>query len=288
MGQWEDFEPPRRKDGQFVGSVRVLRGLHSPQLDNSRDIIVYLPHSYRSNGRRYPVLYMHDGQNLFYDRMSFAGAWKVDHGLADAGRAGVEAIVVAIPNMGADRLNEYSPWADPKNGGGRGDAYIRFIVDTLRPAIDAELRTAVERECTGIAGSSMGGLISLYGFLNEPTVFGFCAAMSPALWFADGRIFEYVQKAPFVPGRIYLDCGTREGKKTMDDVRRMCAALRDKGYRSPGELLCVVEAGAAHNEPAWAARMKRMLAFVLRRSSAGGELNGGNISAASADSVIRR
>jgi predicted alpha/beta superfamily hydrolase len=286
MGQWEDFEPPRRKAGNFVGSVRVLRGVHSPELGNTRDVFVYLPGSYAANGRRHPVIYMHDGQNLFYDRMSFAGAWKVDHGMADVGPDALEAIVVAIPNMGPDRINEYSPWHDERHGGGSGDAYIRFIVDTLRPAIDAELCTASEREATGIAGSSMGGLISLYGFLHEPTVFGFCAAMSPAFWFAHGRIFDYVASAPFVPGRVYLDCGTREGETEMEHVRRMCTVLKQKGYQAARDLLCVVEPGAAHTEQAWAGRVARMLGFVLRRSGAR-ERGADTISPASADSVIR-
>lgn len=289
MGDWEEFDPPRRKHGQFAGAVRVLRGVHSPQLGNSRDIFAYLPAGYGRTDRRFPVLYMHDGQNLFYDRMSFAGAWKVDHGIVDAAREGVESIIVAIPNMGVERQNEYSPWNDTKHGGGKGDAYVRFVVDTLRPLVDSGLRTATEREATGIAGSSMGGLVSLYAFLHEPTVFGFCAAMSPALWFAGARIFDYVEQAPFVPGRIYLDCGTKEGAKHMDEVRRMCALLKTKGYQAGRDLLCVVEAGAAHNEQAWAARMARMLGFVLRRgSAANGGTNGGTISAASADSIVRR
>jgi predicted alpha/beta superfamily hydrolase len=284
MGQWEDHAPPDRKSGRFAGSVKLLRGVHSPQLGNTRDIVVYLPPSYERDERRYPVVYMQDGQNLFDDRTAFAGAWKVDHAVEDASRAGVEAIIVAIPNMGHDRLNEYSPWPDSRHGGGRGDAYVEFVASTLKPRIDADLRTLSERESTGIAGSSMGGLISLYAFLRAPTTFGLCGAMSPALWFADARIHDYLADAPFLPGRIYLDCGTREGEREIADVRRVCDALRSKGYRSAVELLCVIEAGAAHHEPAWAARTRRMLDFLLRRGGSNGELD---VSPASADSVRR-
>src|SRR5512139_2503958 len=149
--------------GRIVGHVRVISDVRSPQLGNTRDIHVYLPPSYRASGRHYPVVYMHDGQNLFDPETSFSGEWGVDETLERLGPEGVETIVVAIPNMGGARCDEYSPWTDPRAGGGRGDAYLAFIVETLKPRIDLKFRTRREREHTGIMGSSMGGLISLYG-----------------------------------------------------------------------------------------------------------------------------
>jgi hypothetical protein len=177
--------------GNIVGHVRVLPRVRSPQLRNTRDIQVYLPPSYKASGRHYPVIYMHDGQNLFDPELSFAGEWGVDETMERLAPVGFEGIVVAIPNMGGERAHEYSPWVDPRGGGGKGDAYLDFITDTLKPQIDGRFRTLRDREHTGIVGSSMGGLISLYGFLRAPGVFGFCGAMSPSLWFANRAMFEY-------------------------------------------------------------------------------------------------
>jgi predicted alpha/beta superfamily hydrolase len=293
MPHWQEYPLPSRAREQDAGKVMKLAALHSPQLDNHRDVLVYLPASYEEGERRYPVIYMHDGQNLFDDRTAFAGAWRVDHALEDASRKGLEAIVVALPNTGAERLNEYSPFTDAKHGGGKGEAYMRFIVDTVKGRIDERFRTVPDRNSTGIAGSSMGGLISLYGFFQHPTVFGFCGVMSPALWFADGRIFDFVEESPFVPGRIYMDCGTSEGARELMDVRRACALLHGKGYQTGRELLCVVEPGAAHNEKAWAARLHRKFQFLLRRPSAqdgrGDEIAAAApISLAQADDLRRR
>jgi predicted alpha/beta superfamily hydrolase len=279
--QWQAYAPPQRAGG-FAGSVMALRLLYSPQLGNTRDILAWLPPGYDTSERRYPVIYMHDGQNLFDDRTSFAGAWRVDVSIADARS---DAIVVGIPNMGSERAHEYGPWPDAKHGGGRADAYVRYIVETVRPRVDAAFRTRPDRAGTGIAGSSLGGLVSLYGFFRFPAVFGFCAALSPALWFAHRRIFEFVEESPFTPGRIYLDCGTREGEALLADVRRLCELLRTKGYQSGRELLCVLEPGGAHNEQAWAARMRRTLDFLLRTPGAENGSSTRPISRAQADGL---
>jgi len=246
-----------------TGSLKVLR-LRSPQLDNERDIFVHLPEGYSDDGTRYPVIYMHDGQNLFDDDLSFAGAWHVDEAMERASQIGIEAIVVGISNAEEARCDEYSPFVDEKHGGGRGDLYLDFIVQTLKPVIDTDFATNPAREATGIAGSSMGGLISLYGFFRNSETFGFAGAMSPALWFADRAIFDYVATAPRTPGRLYLDVGTAEGDSVLNDVRRMCDLLARKGHRRGRELLCVVERGAQHREAAWARRLPRKIRFFLR------------------------
>src|SRR5688572_27604222 len=177
-----------------VGDVRVLPQVWSEELENERDIYVYLPPSYATSGRRYPVIYMHDGQNLFEPSLSFAGDWQVDETMEALSRQGVEAIVAGVPNMGVRRCNEYSPFGD-----GCGDAYLAFLADTLKPLIDDVLRTLPGREHTGIVGSSMGGLISLYAAVRRPEVFGFMGALSPSLWYAGRAIFEVVRDAPRSP-----------------------------------------------------------------------------------------
>lgn len=264
-GEWIDY--PGELDGPehtVVGTMKALAQLESPQLGNRRDILVYLPPSYNRSQRRYPVIYMHDGQNLFDKATSFGEEWEVDQTLEAASRDGLEAIVVGIPNLGPERLNEYSPWRDRKHEqGGKGNAYLDWIVHTLKPLIDRDFRTMPGRGSTGIAGSSMGGLISLYAFFRHPDVFGFAGVMSPALWFAGHSIYPYIKERPFVPGRLYLDVGTSEGSEELHDVRRLKELLAQKGYKTGHDLLYVVEMGGQHNERAWARRLRRELHFLL-------------------------
>jgi predicted alpha/beta superfamily hydrolase len=262
---WTDYLPVPDENPTVEGDVKRLEGLWSPQLENHRGILVYLPPSYSGSGRRYPVLYMHDGQNLFDQETSFSVEWHVDGTMEMLGQRGIEAIVVAIPNMGADRLDEYSPFREPKLGGGKGDLYLDFIAETLKPLIDRDFRTLPDREHTCIAGSSMGGLISLYAFFRNPDVFGVAGVMSPAFWFGKRAIFGYVEKAEFTPGKIYLDIGTQEGKQTLDDVRRMRDLLMDKGYRLRRDLFYVEESGASHEEAAWRRRIRFAVPFFLKR-----------------------
>jgi predicted alpha/beta superfamily hydrolase len=266
MASWFDYAPaldPNRIG--VVGSIKHLPQLESPQLGNARDLLVYLPPSYHDGDHRYPVIYMHDGQNLFDPATSFAGEWQVDQTLEQAAsEEGLEVIVVAIPNMGAERSNEYSPFLDPKHGGGKGELYLRFLVETVKPIIDADFRTRAERASTGVAGSSMGGVISLYAFFRYRHVFGFAGIMSPALWFADRAVLRWVERQPFAGGRLYIDVGMREGQKTVNDVLRLRDVLQTKGYRHLDDLLCVVDTAGEHSERAWARRVKRELRFLLR------------------------
>jgi predicted alpha/beta superfamily hydrolase len=260
---WKDYQMTAEEGHTVVGTVMVLEGVESPELGNARDLLVYLPPSYARGDRRYPVIYMHDGQNLFDRATSFGEEWEVDQTLEDASAEGLEAIVVGIPNTPA-RLDEYSPFPDPAHKqGGRGDAYVDFVVKTVKPIIDRDVRTRPERPATGIAGSSMGGLISLYAFFRNPEVFGFVGVMSPAFWFGGHRIYDWVRERPFAPGRIYLDVGTGEGREELNDTRRMKALLEEKGYRDGHDLLFYVELGGRHNERAWARRLHQALRFLL-------------------------
>ena len=245
------------------GSLEIIPDVQSPQLGNRRDILVYLPASYAKTERPYPVIYMHDGQNLFDPSTSFAGEWGVDVALAKASRKGRRAIVVGIPNMGIGRIREYSPYLDERNGGGEGDMYLDFITETVKPLIDTTYRTLSDVEHTGIAGSSLGGLISLYAFFRAPQQFGFTGVLSPALWFASGAIFRTIEAAPYVRGRIYLDVGTREGARTLANARRMRDLLVDKGYRMGRDLAWLEDKGGVHNERAWGRRLRKGLPFML-------------------------
>lgn len=248
---------------RMPGILERLSGVPSPQLGNQRDILVHLPASYPKGDRHYPVIYMQDGQNLFDPATSFAGDWGLLDALASLPRRSVDPIVVAIPNAGEERIREYSPFLDPKAGGGAGDRYLEFLLSTLKPLVDSRFRTRPEAAATGIAGSSLGGLLSLYGFFRQAGAFGFVAAISPSLWFADKAIFPVIEASPFVPGRIYLDTGTEEGTESLLNARRMRDLLHKKGYRDGVSLRWVEEAGAGHQEAAWGRRFKAALPFLL-------------------------
>jgi predicted alpha/beta superfamily hydrolase len=282
--EWHLYQEIYKGDHHhIVGRIQVGRQINSPQLNNRRDILVYLPPSYERGEQRYPVLYMHDGQNLFDNGTSFAGEWGVDETMETLSReSGLEAIVVGIPNMGTERLAEYSPFVDPHLGGGRGQAYVNFLTDTLKPLIDRDFRTMPAKAHTGIMGSSMGGLISLYAFFRQPHVFGFAGVMSPSLWFAQRGIYSYVEKAAFHQGRIYLDAGTREmggsprtlqqrarSRRYYASVRRLKRILIRKGYRPVHELMHIEEKWASHSETAWARRLPQAIRFFLEPRDSG-------------------
>lgn len=241
------------------GTLIVWPDFYSPELDNTRDVLVYLPPSYAGSTRRYPVLYMHDGQNLFDRGASFAGVeWGVDETMEALAGEGFEAIVVGVSNQGAERVAEYNPF--PHVWQGRGERYLRFLVETVKPRIDADFRTLPDRDHTGIMGSSMGGLISLYGYFYAPATFGFAGVMSPSLWVGGGAIYSAVDAAPFAPGKIYLDNGARE-----PSARRMNAVLLMKGYRKGTDLRFYTEPEGEHTEAAWARRLPDALRFLLPR-----------------------
>jgi predicted alpha/beta superfamily hydrolase len=236
----------------------------SPQLRNRRYVDVYLPDSYDAGRRRYPTVYMQDGQNLSDPAVAFGGnTWHLDEGLPWLAERGIEPIVVGIHHGGAERLAEYSPFGDPRHGGGEGDRYARFLIDTVKPRIDAGYRTRKDRQSTVIGGSSMGGLISLYAFFRRPSPFGAAAVMSPSVWFGEREILSFVQRSRLTRGRIYLDVGTNEGAGTLRDVRTLHRVLRRKGYK--GDSLWYLEAhGHQHREDDWAWRLPQALEFLLR------------------------
>jgi predicted alpha/beta superfamily hydrolase len=236
----------------------------SPQLRNRRGVDVYLPASYAGGRRRYPAVYMQDGQNLSDPAIAFGGnTWRLEDGLAWLAERGIEPIVVGIHNT-ADRLAEYSPFADPKHGGGAGDRYARFLLETLKPRIDARFRTRKEPAQSVIAGSSMGALLSLYAFFRRPSPFGRALIMSPSIWFGACAILPFVERARSTRGRLYLDVGTAEGMDTVDNTRAVNRLLRRKGYRR--ENLWYLESeGSRHTESDWAWRWPQGLEFLLRQ-----------------------
>jgi predicted alpha/beta superfamily hydrolase len=233
---------------------------------DGRNLLVYTPASYarRRGETRYPVIYMQDGQNLFDPATSFAGDWGLKSALAWASLRGFESIIVGIPNLGPLRIDEYTPFVDPKVGGGGGERYLDYLINTVKPLVDGRFRTLPDRRHTGIAGSSLGGLISLYAFFQHPTVFGFTAALSPSLWFAHGAILDLVEQAEPVPGRVYLDVGLQEGQHHVALARRLRDILVAKGYDLRADLRWVEDREGRHHESAWGRRFRKALPFLLR------------------------
>lgn len=250
------------RSGPVTGTLEVLPSVHSPQLGNDRPVVIYLPPSYRHVPEcRYPVIYLHDGQNLFDRTTSYIGVeWGVDETLEALSTEGIEAIAVGIWNT-EQRMSEYSPF--PNWFMGRGEAYLDFIVDTVMPTIAQLYRVLPGRNNTVLFGSSMGGLISLYGFITRPHIFGRVGAMSPAFWVGNGMMHTVVRERPFVPGRIYIDHGTREY-----NPYRMRDVLLEKGYRLGEDLVYLSERGGEHDERAWARRLPNALRFLLKGQDA--------------------
>jgi len=262
---WRDY--PLAGTGQ-AREIRLLLapGVRSEQLRNTRDLVVALPPGYDAESLRYPVVYLHDGQNLFDPATSFVGDWGLVATLNALGAQDVKPIVVGIPNRGRRRRSEYSPFRDLIHGGGSGDRYLAFIVETVKPLVDASFRTRPERAHTVIGGSSLGGLISLYALYRHAGIFGAASVQSPALWWARRAIFRFLARQrtqPPAPTRIHLDVGTEEGAETLADARRLRDFLLDAGYAPGSELSYVEEIGAGHHEAAWGRRLRAALPFLL-------------------------
>lgn len=244
----------------------VRRQVLSPELRNFRDLVVALPPSYDTGTARYPVVYMQDGQNLFDPATAFAGDWHLTSTLAALATTGTEAIVVGIANAGPHRLYEYSPFPHRGRGGGGGDRYLRFLVETVKPMIDQEFRTESGRASTSIAGSSMGGLISLYGVHRYPEVFGAAGVLSPSLWFGRSALLAYLRRSrPRLTHRIYLDIGLHEPPAAVADVRTLRALLLDAGMSEGDTLDYLEDATGGHDEETWGRRVSRALPFIRGR-----------------------
>jgi enterochelin esterase-like enzyme len=254
-----------------VSSPNLIKHEQFPSrfLRNRRDLIVYLPPGYHEqHGRTYPVLYLHDGQNLFDGATSFIPGmdWHVgqtaDH-LIHEGQV-EPLIIVGIYNAGKQRLGEYTPTRAPKLGGGRANRYAKFLLEEVRPFVQQQYRAAEGAERTGIGGSSLGGLVSLYLGLKLPKVFGRIAALSPSVWWNERVILRFAAAAPVHPHpRIWLDAGTREGGRTVEDVERFRDLLLGKGWQLERDLHYERIEGAEHNEAAWARRVGPFLQFLF-------------------------
>ena len=230
----------------------LYENFEMPQLGRTRRIWLYLPSSYHYSDQYYPVIYMQDGQNLFDERYAAFGEWDVDGTLMHLEREGFSgAIVVGIDNGSSLRIDEYSPYRN-EHGGGEGDQYADFIVNTLKPYIDSKFRTLHQREHTAIGGSSMGGLISLYAGLKYEYVFGKLLVFSPSLWFSE-QIYEFaVHKGIHHPTKYYFLGGDRESPYMRARIGRMAKTIQMNAH-SDSQVHVVMREHGDHTESFWRA-----------------------------------
>lgn len=237
-----------------VGNTHILTvDFPMPQLGRSRQVWVYVPQDYYQSSDSFPVLYLHDGQNLFDEvTTAFGTEWAVDEAMVAREDSGYRSlIVVGIDNGGGSRIDEYSPWVNPQYGGGQGDAYMDWLVNDLKPFIDGYFRTRRGRENTGLMGSSLGGLISQYGGLAHQQVFSKLGIFSPSYWFDDSCYVHVRQQGHQAPMRVHQCAGGQESTSMLPKMYAMRDSLLANGF-SPSELRTVTKADGQHSEWFWA------------------------------------
>jgi predicted alpha/beta superfamily hydrolase len=261
---WACSEPT--KTSTVTENVQVLPyQFVMADLDRLRTVRLYLPPSYHNSEKSYPVIYMHDGQNLFDDMTAFAGEWGVDESLNQlVEKQGLEVIVVGIDNGGDFRMNELSPWENKRFGVAQGEQYMDFIVEVVKPFIDTNFRTKTDRLNTAIVGSSMGGLISHYAIHAYPEVFSKAGIFSPAYWYSqDVFSFSKLKKAQ-LDARLYVMYGDKEGNGMIADTDKMLRQLRQQGHPRQNTLFKRVPNGE-HNEQLWRTEFTEAIQWLFQQ-----------------------
>jgi len=251
------------EESSATSSVSIIdTAFVMPQLNRTRRIWIYLPEGYSESNERYPVIYMHDGQNLFDSYTSFAGEWKVDETVDSLIRVGnKKAIIIGIDNGGRERINEYTPFPNKEYGGGDGNKYMSFIVETLKPYIDNNYRTLKDRENTSLVGSSLGGLISYYGIMKYKKTFSKAVVMSPSFWFSD--------KIYYIPGynenykiKIFFIAGDSESDSMISNINKMTDKLSKTKYPKKLYKVKIVKKGK-HNEKLWGSQFADAYKWIV-------------------------
>ncbi len=264
--------PPERTHS-LSGTFRSIPAFPSKVLGNQRDLMVYLPPQYESEPRRrFSVLYLHDGQNVFDGFTSYLPnrEWRADEAAEMLIRANLiePIIMVAIPNMGAERADEFLPTRRKMGSnemGGKADLYAQMLATEIKPHIDREFRTKPDRRNTAVGGSSFGGIVTLHIGLTHPQVFGKLLVVSPSVWWDDRVMLKRVKAFVGPKPKVWIDMGTQEGPGGVADGKALFEAFVAQGFKTPGDVTYVVQQGAAHNEDAWAARMPSMLTYLFGR-----------------------
>ncbi|MGZ9675353.1 alpha/beta hydrolase [Flavobacterium sp. GNP001] len=221
--------------------------IKAPQLQTTKKIWVYLPKNYKSSKKKYPVMYMHDGQNLFDAATSYSGEWNIDEKL-DSLQA--QIIVIGIAHGNEKRLDELTPFKNEKYGGGKADEYLEFITKTLKPYIDQNFRTKTDKNHTLIMGSSLGGLNSFYAVLKYPEIFGKAGVFSPSFWFSK-EIYTFMENSKKTKAKIYFLCGDNESPEMVSDLIKMEYLLNSNRCYCLNRNEKKIVKGGQHNEKLW-------------------------------------
>ncbi len=233
-----------------------------PRFIRTRRITALLPHNYYETDRHYPVLYLQDGQNLFDDYAPF-GNWAVDKRLAVLSEQGLgDVIIVAIDHAAEERVLEFTPSFRTRLGEGQGKEYTRFLTNVLKPYVDERFRTIPDREFTGIGGSSMGGLISIYAGLMFPRTFSRLMIFSPSLWVAPQIAAHLLQMRGQFSGRIYLYGGGQEGKTMIPNLERFRSQLHTQTHSEHIQFELSIDPFGQHNEVRWGQEFPRALTWL--------------------------
>ncbi len=235
--------------------------LEAPQLGTSKTIRIYVPKNYTQTAQRYPVVYMPDGQNLFDTKTAYAGEWGIDE-IMDQQKN--PAIVVGIDHGGDKRIEELTPFPHAKYGGGKGDSFLAFIVETLKPYIDSHYRTKPQAKHTAIFGSSLGGLMSFYASIKYPDVFGKVGCFSPAFWINREPLMQLLEKTSHYKARIYLMCGDHEGDEDMvKDLKAIELWINSRRCSCKKMNASTIIEGGQHNEKLWREQFEKAYLWLF-------------------------
>jgi predicted alpha/beta superfamily hydrolase len=261
IAAWKDDFAAVPKQHTASEQVRIIdTAFFMPQLNRSRRIWIYLPAGYEKGKKKYPVLYMHDGQNLFDNYTSAYGEWGVDESLDSMIKKGKQACIVVGIDNGPKRFNEYNPYEFRDFGKGEGDLYLEFLVKNLKPFIDRFYRTMPSKDHTLIAGSSMGGLISFYAMLQYPDVFGKAGVFSPAFWTAPAIKAVTNSLGKQMTGKFFFYMGDLEGGSYIKDMQEVQEILAEN---SATMIYSVIDPESSHNEQAWRKWFPEFYAWIM-------------------------
>jgi len=249
----------------FKPIVQVISDeFNIPQLNRKRRIAAILPNDYFTSNKRYPVLYLQDGQNLYNDYAPF-GTWGVDKSmtkLAEEGKGDV--IIIAIDHGGVDRIEEFNPFPTKKLSNSQGRNYVNFLKDTLKPYVDSHFRTLPDRENTAIGGSSMGGLITIYSGFRYPETFGKLMVFSPSLWVNPNIHFESMNFYKLFKSKIYLYAGAREGASMIPLINHFKESLHRKGLNEHIiKIKTAIDPRGQHNEYRWGIEFPKAIKWLF-------------------------
>ena len=266
LEEWKDDFASKNIPRKHTASPNVVvidTAFPIPQLNRTRRIWAYLPADYKASKKKYPVLYMHDGQELFDAATSSFGEWGIDECLDTLFLKGTkECIVIGIDNSSTNRLTEYNPYPFRQYGKPEGNEYVDFIVRNLKPYIDKHYRTLRTKQNTFIAGSSMGGLISLIAVMQYPKVFGGAGIFSPAFWTAPKLIKDLPGKANKLHERLFFYAGGSESDEMVPDMKKIESILKDL---SPAVTIEYVDPAGKHNQTAWRKYFPLFINWLLQR-----------------------